>query len=105
MTLTEPSLAIDAMRLSANQVSRLLRVLANKDRLLLLSQLSQGECSVGELETKLGIYQPTLSQQLAVLRAEGLVQTRRESQRIYYSAAAPKALVLLKTLYALYCPA
>jgi ArsR family transcriptional regulator len=79
-------------------------VLANEDRLLLLCQLSRGERSVGELESLLGIYQPTLSQQLGVLRTEGMVHTRRESKRIYYSVADPKVLALLQTLYTLFCP-
>ena len=78
--------------------------LGNPDRLLLLCQLSQGERSVGELEQILGLRQPSLSQQLAVLRSEGLVQTRRDGKRMFYSIAEPKLLVLLGTLYQLYCP-
>lgn len=71
---------------------------------MLLCQLSQGERSVGELEELLGIQQPNLSQQLGVLRAEGLVDTRREGKRIFYSVKDAKALQLLGTLYELYCP-
>jgi len=91
------------MRASAQIVTGLLRGLANEDRLLLLCQMAQGEISVGELETRLDIRQPTLSQQLGVLRAEGLVSTRREGKRIFYSVADPNVLVLLETLYRLYC--
>jgi ArsR family transcriptional regulator len=92
------------MRIGANAATAVLRALANTDRLLLLCQLSQGEKSVGELEALLDIRQPTLSQQLGVLRAEGLVTTRRDGKRIFYAVADPKVLTLLATLYGLYCP-
>jgi ArsR family transcriptional regulator len=71
--------------------------------LLLLCQLSQGERRVGELEELLDIQQPTLSQQLAVLREEALVETRRDGKQIYYRIASDKALALLEVLYGLYC--
>jgi len=100
-TLTK--LDIDAMRAAADEATRLLRTLANPDRLLLLCQLSQGEKSVGELESLLEIQQPTLSQQLGVLRQEDLVHTRRAGKQIYYSVKDPKVLVILDQLYMLYC--
>ena len=90
-------------RSAAHEASNLLRVLANENRLLLLCQLSQGEKSVGELEQLLGIRQPTLSQQLGVLRAENLVETRREGKQIIYRVADAHAQKLLETLYRLYC--
>jgi DNA-binding transcriptional ArsR family regulator len=80
-----------------------LKVLANENRLLLLCQLSRSEWSVGELEEQLGIHQPTLSQQLSVLRAEGVVETRREGKRIYYRVADPALLEILAVLYRCYC--
>ncbi len=95
---------IASMRATATEATALFRVLANEDRLLLLCQLSQGEKSVGELEEILDIHQPTLSQQLGVLRSEGLVNTRRDGKRIFYSVVDPKVLALLTTLYELYCP-
>ncbi|HCE09531.1 MAG TPA: transcriptional regulator [Oxalobacteraceae bacterium] len=91
------------LRAVAGEATAALRVLANEDRLLLLCQLSQGEKSVGELEELLDLRQPTLSQQLGVLRTEGVVNTRRDGKRIYYSVADQKVLALLNTLYALYC--
>src|SRR3954453_16795602 len=97
------SLDLDHMRAAARTVTALLRALANEDRLLLLCQISQGEKSVGELETLLDIRQPTLSQQLGVLGSEGLVNTRRGGKRIYYSVADPNALAVLDRLYTLYC--
>ena len=96
-------LDVNAMRRAASEASTMLRTLANEERLLLLCQLSQGECSVGELEQMLDIHQPTLSQQLGVLRKEALVATRREGRQIYYSVKDATVLTLLKTLYALYC--
>jgi len=99
---TEP-LDIDAMRTAATAATSLLKALANPERLLLLCQLTAGERSVGELEALLGIQQPTLSQQLGVLRREGLVRTRREGKNIHYSIGDAAALTLLQTLYDLYC--
>jgi DNA-binding transcriptional ArsR family regulator len=95
---------IEHMRLAAAEASGVMRVLSNADRLLLLCQMSDGEKSVSELETLLDIRQPTLSQQLGVLRTEGLVETRREGKRIYYAIAEPKLRQLLPVLYNLYCP-
>ena len=91
------------MRRAAAQASALMKALANPDRLLLLCQLSQGEQSVGELEALLGILQPTLSQQLGVLREEALVSTRREGRQIFYSVASKPALAVLQVLYEQYC--
>jgi ArsR family transcriptional regulator len=99
-----PVISIDAMRTAAGQASSLLHVLANPDRLLLLCQLSQGEKSVSELEALLDIRQPTLSQQLGVLRSEDLVASRRDGKRMFYSIRDAKVLVLIATLYDLYCP-
>ena len=101
---TIEKLDIEAMRFAAANAGGLLKALANPDRLLLLCQLSQGEQCVGDLEEALGIVQPTLSQQLGVLRTEGLVSTRRQGKNIFYSVADPAALEILTLLYRLYCP-
>ncbi len=103
MDQPHPALDLDQMRTAARTVTALLRALANEDRLLLLCQMTQGERSVSELEGELDIRQPTLSQQLGVLRNEGLVTTRREGKRIFYAVADPKVRTLLGTLYTLYC--
>lgn len=92
------------LRGAAGQAVATLKVLANEDRLLLLCQLSQGELCVSELEALLDIHQPTLSQQLGVLRAEGVVHTRRQGKNIYYSVADAALLEILAVLYRLYCP-
>ncbi len=94
----------DVLRQAAGEAVGALKLLANEDRLLLLCQLSQGEMAVGDLEAALGIRQPTLSQQLGVLRAEGVVDTRRDGKRIFYSVADARLLQVLAVLYRLYCP-
>ncbi len=97
------SLDLTMMRSAAGQACKLMKVLTNPDRLMLLCQLSQGEKCVGELEEVLGIVQPTLSQQLAVLREEDLVSTRREGKNIYYQLSSPRALAVMQVLYGQFC--
>lgn len=104
MTDSETAPSIDAMRAAAARTTAFLSSLANENRLMLLCQLAKGEKSVGELELLLDIHQPTLSQQLGVLRSEEIVQTRRDGKRIYYSIADERVLSLLTTLYTLFCP-
>lgn len=96
-------ISLDKMRASAGDAAAMLRSLGNPDRLLLLCQLSQEELCVGELEERLDIRQPSLSQQLGVLRREGLVATRRDGKRMYYRVADARVLELLQTMYQLYC--
>jgi DNA-binding transcriptional ArsR family regulator len=104
MSDNPPTLDATHLRLGAQAAVAALKLLANHERLLLLCQLSQGERCVGDLETQLGIHQPTLSQQLGVLRNEGVVSTRRQGKNIFYSVADPAVLELLAVLYRLYCP-
>lgn len=89
---------------AAGQASSFLRSIANKDRLLLLCQLSQCELSVTELADLTGIQQPSLSQQLGVLRREGLIASRKEGKSVFYQISEPKVLVILQQLYDLFCP-
>lgn len=103
MPAATPALDLDTLRASADAACRLMKVLANPDRLLLLCQLSMGERRVGELEELLGIVQPTLSQQLGVLRDEGLVTTRRDGKAIYYAIASAQALAVMGVLYEQFC--
>ncbi|WP_296911447.1 metalloregulator ArsR/SmtB family transcription factor [Polaromonas sp.] len=102
--MSTPHVDIEQMRKAAAQATAMLRVLANEDRLLLLCQLAQGEACVGELEELLGIRQPTLSQQLGILRTEDIVSTRREGKKIYYQLSDSRVVALLATLHGLYCP-
>ena len=99
-TAMEPRL----LRKGARHAVAALKVLANEDRLLLLCQLSQGELCVSDLEERLDIHQPTLSQQLGVLRNEGVVDTRRDGKRIFYRIADTQLLQVLVALYGIYCP-
>ena len=94
---------IAAMRDNADKACRMMKTLANRDRLMLLCQLSQGEKRVGELEEVTNIQQPTLSQQLAVLREEGVVSTRRDGKHIYYKISSPIEMSVMELLYASYC--
>ncbi|OYQ23659.1 ArsR family transcriptional regulator [Sandarakinorhabdus cyanobacteriorum] len=91
-----------AFEASAAQAARLLKALSNERRLLILCQIGDGERSVGSLQV--GLSQSALSQHLALLRAEGLVSTRRDAQTIYYRIADPAVLQLIATLAAIYCP-
>lgn len=103
MDPSHPIIDLTTMQAAAANACALLKVLANPDRLLLVCRLSQGELSVGELEEELGIRQPTLSQQLGLLRENGLVATRREGKNIFYSVASPQALAVMAVLYQQFC--
>lgn len=94
---------LQRMQTAATKAQALLKALSNTDRLMLLCHLAEGERNVSDLENTLGITQPTLSQQLGVLRREGMVTTRRDGKLIFYSIASTEALTLIKTLYQLFC--
>lgn len=94
---------IAALHASAPNACALLKILANQDRLMVLCELSKGTRNVGELEELLNIHQPTLSQQLTVLREENLVATQRKGKYIYYSLASREAAKVMETLSYLYC--
>ncbi|HEU4852197.1 MAG TPA: metalloregulator ArsR/SmtB family transcription factor [Telluria sp.] len=94
---------VAAMRTAASKACGLLKALSNPDRMLLLCQLTQGPLCVSDLEEIVGIQQPTLSQQLGVLRDEALVTTRREGKQIFYSIASEEAMAVMQVLYQLYC--
>ncbi|MCD2517543.1 metalloregulator ArsR/SmtB family transcription factor [Massilia sp. G4R7] len=97
------TLDLHEMRAAAAQACTLLKVLGNPDRLMLLCQLTQGEYCVSDLEALLGIAQPTLSQQLGVLREEKLVSTRREGKQIFYRIDSKEALAVMQVLYQQFC--
>ncbi len=101
--MSDVTFELHDMRLAASRACNLMKVLSNPDRLMILCQLSQGEKRVGELEQLLGIGQPTLSQQLTVLREEQLVSTRREGKGIFYSVNSPEALAVIHALYQHFC--
>ena len=98
-----PSLNPAEMQNAASEASALLKALANESRLMILCHLSQGESSVGELQSQLPLSQSALSQHLARLRRDGLVSDRRQARNIYYSLTPGPAESVLETLYGLYC--
>jgi DNA-binding transcriptional ArsR family regulator len=94
---------LDRMVENAREASEVLKALAQESRLLILCILAGGEKSVGELEQFLAQRQSTVSQQLARLRLEGLVTTRREGKTIYYSLASDNVRTILDALYKVFC--
>lgn len=94
---------LDKLQESARRASTLLKAMSNEHRLMILCQLLHGEKSVGELERLIGLSQSALSQHLARLRRDNLVQTRRQAQTIFYSLSGAEASAVINTLYGLYC--
>lgn len=94
---------ISELEESAHSAARLLKLLASEQRLLILCKLIDQECSVGELSDHIHLTQSATSQHLAKMRAEGLVDTRRDAQTIYYSLKDPAAIRIIKTLSEIYC--
>tara|TARA_E500000318_G_scaffold47941_1_gene45090 strand:- start:3481 stop:3831 length:351 start_codon:yes stop_codon:yes gene_type:complete len=94
---------IDAMIENATHATEFMKALAHEGRLLILCQLATGEKSVTELEELLSSRQAAVSQQLARLRLEGLVNHRREGKTIYYSLKDERAIRMLELLYDMFC--
>ena len=94
---------LERMQASAKTATDLLKLLGHPDRLMVLCQLKTSEQSVGELSKNLGIKQSPLSQHLARMRHEGVVNSRREGQTIYYSIAGEKVEKVVGVLYDLFC--
>ncbi len=103
MSTANESMSMEDVYQNAKLASQFLKALANENRLVILCTLAEGEKNVGELEEILGIRQPTLSQQLARLRSENLVGTRRDSKQIYYHLASQEAEQIIGLLYELFC--
>ena len=96
-------LNLEDMANHADDAAALLKALANRNRLMVLCLLFEGERSVGQLLDEIPLSQSALSQHLAMLRQEGLVQTRRESQTIHYSLADERVSRIIGTLHDMYC--
>lgn len=94
---------VDALISSAQEASGFLKALAHEARLLILCLLINGEKSVTAIEEMLSLRQPAISQQLARLRAEGLVDTRREGKNIFYSLARPEVRDVIGALHRAFC--
>ena len=100
------NIATDTPKIDFSKVSTVtscLKVLSNPDRLKILCVLVEGELNVQQIEDCTDIHQPSLSQQLTVLRNNQMVKTRREGKQIFYCVADEKVLKLMQTLYELYC--
>lgn len=93
------------MESKADEAAALLASMANSRRLLVLCHLVRGEHCVGALAERVGLSQSALSQHLAKMRVQGLVEARREGQTVYYSLAGTEVLAVLETLYGIYCGA
>jgi DNA-binding transcriptional ArsR family regulator len=103
MPLNTAEIDLAKMRGAADQASHFMKILANKDRLMLFCQINEGEKCVNHLQDVTGIVQPTLSQQLSILRKAGLVKTRRAGKEIHYSTDNQVAESIISILYAHYC--
>jgi|TARA_B110000977_G_scaffold201135_1_gene294337 DNA-binding transcriptional ArsR family regulator len=95
--------AASDLKNNAKIAATMMKAIANESRLLILCNLEGKELSVTELNDHLALSQSALSQHLAVLRKGGLVNTRRESQTIYYSLSDGRSSKVIKTLHELYC--
>ncbi|MAZ03828.1 MAG: ArsR family transcriptional regulator [Sneathiella sp.] len=94
---------IEEMKNSAARASTLMKALSSETRLLLLCQMNEGEISVNELAETIEMRPSSVSQQLSLLRKDGLVKTRREGQTIFYSLDGEEAQQIISVLYQLYC--
>lgn len=99
----QASITPEQLREHIGGACALLKALANEDRLMLLCHLAVQRRNVGELEAITGIRQPTLSQQLAVLRQEAVVETEKEGKYVYYRLANDDAVRIMRTLWNIYC--
>ncbi len=96
-------LEIDALLANARDASDFLKAISHEARLVILCLLIEGEKSVSELEEVLSLRQPAVSQQLARLRSDNLVDARRDGKNIYYSLARPEVVEIIRTLHRVFC--
>ncbi|XQW84602.1 ArsR/SmtB family transcription factor [Thalassotalea piscium] len=102
--MTKPSsINIAEIRKHATSAAELLKSMSNANRLLILCHLGEKEMSVSEINAQIDLSQSSLSQHLARLRADGLVETRRESQTIYYRIGNDSVLTLIECLQKEFC--
>ena len=94
---------LDTMQASATRASDMLKLLGHPHRLMVLCELKMGERSVSELAKRVGVSQSPLSQLLARMRYENVVETRRDGQTVYYSLKKGEASLLIESLYEIFC--
>ena len=95
--------SLEVMVQNASKAEKMLKLLANSRRLLILCHLVKREYSVGELIELVGLSQSALSQHLAKMRNDGLVATKKQGTTIYYRISKPEIEAILSTLYLIYC--
>ena len=98
------AIGMDRFAASAGEAAALMRALSNEKRLMILCQLGEREMSVGQMLALAGLSQSALSQHLARLREERLVETRRDGTTIFYRIADPAVLKVIAVLAEIYCP-
>ena len=98
-------IGLERFQARADDAARLMKALSNRNRLMILCRLTGGERQVGDLAAEVGLSQSALSQHLARLRRDGLVNTRRNAQTIFYSMNDRATQAILRTLYDIYSPA
>ena len=105
MTMQPEVMALSPAEMAerAGDVATLLKTLSHPARLMIVCTLVEGEFSVGDLEARLDLHQPHLSQHLTVLRGSGIVDTRREGKQIFYRLTEEKAAQLVASLYDIFC--
>lgn len=101
--MTRNDIDLPCIAQKSAEVATLLKLLSNEHRLLILCNLADNELCVSDLEQRLNISQSSLSQHLARLRSQGVVEFRKESTTVYYTLSNPKAASLIKTIHSLYC--
>ena len=94
---------LETMHASATRASDMLKLLSHPHRLMVLCELKMGEKSVSELANRVGLSQSPLSQHLARMRYEDVVETRRDGQTVYYSLKEGEASLLIESLYEIFC--
>ena len=101
----QAGLDLSLVRTRAEEVSGLLKLLSHPNRLLVTCELAGGELAVSQIEARTGVAQPNLSRDLARLRAEGIVTTRRQSKQIFYSLTDPRIIAVMSALCDAFAPA
>lgn len=103
LDLSQGAVASD-LAARVGEVADLLKLLGNPQRLMIACLLAEGECAVSEIEARLGIRQPSLSQQLGALREAGVIQGRREAKAVIYRLVEGRVPMLLLALQRIFCP-
>ena len=96
---------LDQIKANASEAESFLKMLANKNRLMILCSLVDKECSVTELNKSVPLTQSALSQHLAALRKAGMVSTRRQAQTTYYSVTDVRVKQIIEKMYEFFCAA